>query len=411
MNKYLIKKLFSFRIYAKRDGRKIWGILFLLLLSVATTFSQNLPGARKVIDAAQYSDLQSAVNAIPKGGGVIILPPGNFEITKPIHISQGDVCIKGSGTATHIMNKNTKNEPAIILTSDISADASDIDALWRIQISDLRITGNEYSGDGILAKNINEIYLEGITVSNNGRDGIRLDHCYEDPRITNTVITYNKEIGLNLIGCHDIVVNGNQFEENNDALHCIDGYNLTMSGNNLDDHLQHGVVIQNTYGSVISGNMIEECNGMAIILDRDCYGITLGSNVIAHNGGGIILRDAHGISVSANTFTINKTDAVYLGKECGRITVSGNNFSNSYIGEGKIKRSGKDISAAGITVDGGENLLISGNLFSGIQPGKALGIKKQTDNIFFGNNMLIDVTSDHKNLPDSLTPGNIIVDK
>ena len=55
-----------------------------------------------------------------------------------------------------------------------------------------------------------------------------------------------------------------------------------MTGNNLDDHLRHGVVIENTYGSVVSGNMIEECKGIAIILDRDCYGITLSSNVIAH---------------------------------------------------------------------------------------------------------------------------------
>ena len=96
-------------------------------------------------------------------------------------------------------------------------------------------------------------------------------------------------------------------EENKDALHCINGYNLCMNGNNLDDHLRHGVVIENTYGSVVSGNMIEECRGTAIVLDRDCYGITLAANVIAHDSaGGIDLRDAHGCAVSANTFTIMK---------------------------------------------------------------------------------------------------------
>jgi hypothetical protein len=66
-----------------------------------------------------------------------------------------------------------------------------------------------------------------------------------------------------------------------DAIRCIDGFNLCMTGNNLDDHLGDGVVIENTYGSVVSGNMIEECNGTAIVLDRDCYGITLSANVIA----------------------------------------------------------------------------------------------------------------------------------
>ena len=60
----------------------------------------------------------------------------------------------------------------------------------------------------------------------------------------------------------------------------------------LDDHLRDGVVIENTYGSVVAGNMIEECAGTAIVLDRDCYGITLSANVIAHEtSGGIDLRD------------------------------------------------------------------------------------------------------------------------
>ncbi|GIS58662.1 MAG: hypothetical protein CM1200mP2_08870 [Planctomycetaceae bacterium] len=71
-------------------------------------------------------------------------------------------------------------------------------------------------------------------------------------------------MGLNLIGCHDIVVSSNQFEENNDALSCTDGFNLCLTGNCLDDHLRHGVIIENTYGSVLSGNMIEECQGYAV---------------------------------------------------------------------------------------------------------------------------------------------------
>jgi hypothetical protein len=82
----------------------------------------------------------------------------------------------------------------------------------------------------------------------------------------------------------------------------LTAFNLCMNGNNIDDHLRHGIVIENTYGSVCSGNMIEECNGTAIILDRDCYGITLSANVIAHHlEGGIDLRDATGCARSART--------------------------------------------------------------------------------------------------------------
>ena len=387
--------------------------IFLILMICTNGNSQSavLPGTNPVIYADQYSTIQAAINDLPDKGGLIVLPPGEFEILEPLLITKGDVHLKGSGTSTHIVNKNTNGAPAIQIASDSSSDTSKPKALWRVQISDLRITGNHESGHGILAKNINEIYLTGITVSENGGDGIKLDHCYEDPRISQSLITYNKQTGLNLVGCHDIIVNGNQFEENKDALHCMDGFNLTMTGNNLDDHLGHGVVIENTYGSVLSGNMIEECNGSAIILDRDCYGITLGSNVIAHNGGGIILKDAHGIAVSATSFTLNRTNSIYIGPQSGRITVSGNNFSNSYIGEQRVKRNVDDLEAAGITVDGGMNIVIAGNVFAGLQPEKAFYLQQPSEHILFENNMLIDVKSDHTKLQNPSPKYNINFDK
>ena len=169
------------------------------------------------------------------------------------------------------------------------------------------------------------------------------------------------------------MVSGNQFEENQDALVAADSFNLCMTGNNLDDHLRHGVVVENTYGSVLSGNMIEECAGTAVILDRDVYGFTIGSNVIAHNnGGGVDLRDAWGVAISANTFTINPSWSVRIGRDSGRVTLTGNNFSNSYIGGKTIRE--EDYAAewprrqfaAGVLVDGGEDVTLSGNLFSGM---------------------------------------------
>ena len=94
-----------------------------------------------------------------------------------------------------------------------------------------------------------------MTVSYHGGDGILLNYCYEDARVSDSLMTYNKGTGLNLKGCHDIVVVSNQFEENNDALHCIDGFNLCMTGNCLDDRLGRGVLIENTYGSVVSSSL------------------------------------------------------------------------------------------------------------------------------------------------------------
>jgi hypothetical protein len=144
------------------------------------------------------------------------------------------------------------------------------------------------------------------------------------------------------------------------------------------------------------------------VLDRDCYGIALSSNVIAHEEtGGIALRDAHGCTVSANTFTIMGKDALNIGPNSGRITVTGNNFSNSYIGEGKVKREANDLAAAGMVLDGTSGITVTGNLFSGLRP-KALNLKGPASKyVLFSDNVLVDTTGEQEELKDSIVQDNL----
>ncbi|GIW92799.1 MAG: hypothetical protein KatS3mg110_0840 [Pirellulaceae bacterium] len=368
----------------------------------------RLPGARIVIDASRFTSLQAAIDALPAEGGAVLIPPGEFRIERPLLITQSDVLIQGSGTATHIVNTNRQGEPALRIGRTAEQQPAS-ERPWRVMVSNLRVTGNPESGHGIEALAVNELFIQEVTVSYHGGDGIRLDQCYEDPRVSDCLITYNKGTGLNLLGCHDIVVSANQFEENNDGLRCTDGFNLCMTGNCLDDHLGNGVIIENTYGSVVSGNMIEECRRAAIVLDRDCYGITLSANVIAHNGEGIDLKDAHGCAVSANTFTINDKYALRISENSGRITVSANNFCNSYIGEGKVKRGSSDLAAAGVLLHATRQIVFSGNLFSSLRP-KAVDVSgSDASRILFHGNLIVDSPTDHPQLKDSLIEDNLVV--
>jgi len=371
------------------------------------TADTRLPGAGRVIDASTYPSLQAAIDALPSTGGVVRLPPGTFEISEPLKITTGDVLIEGAGTATHIKNVNTRGASAIIVQHPSGVDNPGA-ALWRVRLAEFRLTGNDKSGHGIEARRINEVFIQAVTVSYHGGDGIHLHHCYEDPRICDSLITYNKKSGLYAVGCHDTVVAANQFEENLDAVRYIDGFNLCMTGNNIDDHLRDGVVVENTYGSVVAGNMIEECNGAAIVLDRNCYGITLSANVVAHEvAGGIDLRGAHGCTVSANTFTIVQKDAVRIGPNSGRIVVCGNNFSDSYVGGGEVVRPADDRSAAGLTLDGAADVAVVGNLFSSVRP-KALATGGQeSSRILFTDNVLVDAPVDRERLNRSFVEGNL----
>ena len=365
----------------------------------------RLPGTSAVIEAADYSSLQAALDALPSQGGMVRLPPGVFEIQQPLHVAAGDVRIEGAGTATHIHNANSQGQPALEIEPPPGKES-----IWRVGLANFRLTGNAQSGHGIVARHVDELFIHGVSVSEHGGHGVLLDQCYEDPRIADSLITYNKQTGLALVGCHDIVVCGNQFEENLDALTCVDSFNLCMTGNNLDDHLRHGVVIENTYGSVVSGNMIEECQGTAIVLDRDCYGITLSANVIAHDvGGGVDLRDAHGCTVSANTFTIVPTRAVAIGPGSGRITVSANNFSDSDVGQAE-KRQPDDQSASGIVMDGTADVAVSGNVFSGLDGPAVSTSPNASQRVLLMGNVLVGVPPLPDGLRDSAAANNLLPD-
>ncbi|MFC1714397.1 right-handed parallel beta-helix repeat-containing protein [Candidatus Poribacteria bacterium] len=356
-----------------------------------------------VVDASGYSDLQTAIDAVPKTGGLLKLPPGDFELTHPLLITQENLRVEGSGAATHLINHNEDGEPAVVVRPE-NRSADQRSRIWRVQLADFRISGNPKSGDGLLAEGVNEIYIHGLSVDHNGAHGINLVDCYEDPRIADSIITYNGQAGLNILQGHDIVVNANQFEENLDAVRRADSFNLCMNGNNLDDHLRHGIVIENTYGSVVSGNMIEECKGTAIVLDRDCYGITVSANVIAHNsGGGVYLIDAWGCSISANTFTIVAQRALVIGPESGRITVTGNNFSNSYIG-GQERRAETSSPATGILLESTSDVVVSGNIFTGLAQ-QAVEIEGECPRVLVDGNVFADLGREIEEKPAAFDYG------
>ncbi len=375
-----------------------------------------------VIDAAEYPSLQAAFDAVPETGGLVRLPPGSFQITEPLVLSRSNTRVVGAGAATRLVNVNTEGKPALIV-QPLDADTNRKARLWRVQLADFRICGDPQaidakstqpkSGDGLLARYVQEIYLHGMSIDHNGGHGVNLIDCYEDPRVADCIITYNAQAGLNIQGCHDIVVSANHFEENQDAVRCLDSFNLCMNGNNLDDHLRHGVVIENTYGSVVSGNMIEECEGIALVMDRDCYGNTVSANIIAHDfGGGVDLRDAWGCAVSANTFTMCKPFGVRVGPAAGRIAISANSFSNAHIG-GENKR---EDASHGVVLQGTEDVCVAGNTFTGMQQ-QAVAAEAHCRRIAVTGNLLVDLDRaggekcppiDLKGAEDSLVEQNLI---
>jgi hypothetical protein len=154
------------------------------LLFLATVSLHAVPSPLKlaaVVDAANFPTLQAAFDAIPEAGGLVRLPPGDFELRAPLVLSTGNTRVEGSGAATHLINRNTTGEPALIVRPrDIAKNPRS--RIWRVQLGNFRISGNTNSGDGVFAHGINEIFVQGLSVDHNGGNGIHLKDCYEDPR-------------------------------------------------------------------------------------------------------------------------------------------------------------------------------------------------------------------------------------
>ncbi|NWG14343.1 MAG: right-handed parallel beta-helix repeat-containing protein [Acidobacteria bacterium] len=321
-----------------------------------------------VIDARRYPNLQAALDALPASGGIVTLPPGDHRISKPLEVTRGDVRIQGCGPATHLVNENKEGRPALILRPPERPAANQEmngPRIWRTHVADLRISGNPQSGDGLLAVGVNELYVHDLFIDHNGGHGICLADCYENPRITDCNITYNGGAGIHLKSkSWNPVITSNHFEENRDGVEALRIFNICMTGNSFDDHLRHGVIVEDSWGGIVVGNVIEQCAGIGMVLDRNCYGMNVSSNMFGQNTqGGLEVRGAWGCTVSANTFCINANRALVVGPGSGRITITGNNFGNGYVGPDVKPR---DFPASGLILEGTRDISVTGNTFAGL---------------------------------------------
>ena len=74
-----------------------------------------------------------------------------------------------------------------------------------------------------------------------------------------------------------------------------------------------------------------------------------------------------------------------IGKGSGRVTVTGNNFSNSYTGDGHVKRKEDDRAAGGLVLQSTTAISITGNIFSGLSTRSVTKDSSSTKILTVGN--------------------------
>ena len=100
------------------------------------------------LESTAYPTLQAAVDALPFGGGTVILPPGEITLEKTLNLSyaakkntQFSVCLMGAGKLATKILLDTKGQPGIDFTGN---------GYWKV--SDLHIMNRSANVGALLAR-------------------------------------------------------------------------------------------------------------------------------------------------------------------------------------------------------------------------------------------------------------------
>src|SRR5690606_17122115 len=131
-------------------------LMLVLLMCYLSPVLAQTNGSKAIIDAAKYPSLQAAIDALPVNGGIVHIPPGEYELSKPLLVTTENTRLQGSGGATHLINRNQQGEPAVIVKSGKGDQ-------FRVELSNFRISGNSKSGDGIYMEKVQELLITAMT--------------------------------------------------------------------------------------------------------------------------------------------------------------------------------------------------------------------------------------------------------
>jgi hypothetical protein len=102
---------------------------------------QGPPGetAYSVVDGGSCTDIQAAIDALPAGGGAVLVKAGSYTCDDSIVIDRDSVTLRGTGAATVLGLGDEVNRPVLILGQTI---ANPTTTRSHIHVADLSIDGN-----------------------------------------------------------------------------------------------------------------------------------------------------------------------------------------------------------------------------------------------------------------------------
>lgn len=216
-----------------------------------------------------FTDIQSAIDDLPSGGGVVYVKEGTYTITSSINVNKPNVALFGAGRATKI--ETTDN----IVMVDVTEDNSYITDIY------LYGAGAGIDNVGVRLLNSDDAHIRNLWIENCGNDGIRGGVQCHRTFIHNCNIKSCVSHGIELIGFFGEV------KEN------------IITNNYLANNSENGISIYVASRTICEGN-ISVNNSIGILIDVNCSDTLVLGNIFLGNTGEQISDSASDTELAHN---------------------------------------------------------------------------------------------------------------
>ena len=227
-------------------------------------------------------EINAAIQALPTGGGEVVILDGTYNITATIAINKNNVMLSGNGNSTILKRMwNSNNLEGIVTVTATNGGCC---------VASLQIDGNRGS----------------YTSSNNC--GIHISGSSNN-KVTDNTCNNNASHGIALMTSSDNTVTGNTCNDNNTGIYLYyNSNNNTVTGNTCNDN-NTGIYLNSSDNNTVIGNTCIRGTGKASDYTSSQYTIRLSGtgnnyNLIACNN--IMGKNYTSGGGTSNTFINNK---------------------------------------------------------------------------------------------------------
>ena len=241
-------------------------------------------------------EINAAIQALPSGGGEIVILDGTYNITATIAMNKDNVKLSGNGNATVLRRMwNSSAGEGVITITAVSGGC----CVENIFVDGNKSAYNSSDNTGINLTSSNNNTITGNTCNNN-YNGIRLFSSNSNNTITGNTCNNNNNCGINLTSSNNNTITGNTCNNNNDGIYLASSNNNTITGNTCNNNYYGIYLFSSNSNNTITGNTCNN-NYYGIRLFSSNSNNTITGNTCNNNNDGIYLASSNNNTITGNT--------------------------------------------------------------------------------------------------------------